>query len=154
MVLRICAGVRRHSMFLMFLCLSGFSWRNRFSISQCSIAAVKLARSCQSSRTAIKVFVNECRPGSGAHVSKPQAPMVSVTLLHCPSAGALLAAAQQSSSRSTSASACSKMVCIAYHYTYGEPDSPVLDGILVWQGIRMYTAYHVQSGCRELFIMP
>lgn len=152
-VLRIWTGVLRHSKFLMLRLLSGFSCRSRFRISQCSIAAVKLDLSRQSSKTAMRVLVNECRPGWGAHVSKPQAAIVSVTLLHWPSAGALLAAAQQSSSKSTSASACSNMVCMAYHCRYGELGSPVLLKVSLYK-YRRKELYQVQRGCRELFIPP
>lgn len=106
--------------------LSGFSCRNLFRTSQYNMVAVKLARSCQSSRTAMGVLVKECRPGWGAQVSKPQAAMVSVMLLHWPSAGALLAAAQQTRSKRTSDSACSNMVRTAYHCRYGDFGSPVL----------------------------
>lgn len=54
--------------------------------------------------------MNECLPGCGAQVSNPHAAMVSVTLVPLPSAGAPLAAAQQSSSKRVSESACSNIV--------------------------------------------
>jgi hypothetical protein len=63
----------------------------------------------------MSVFVNECRPGWGAQVSKPQAAIVSVTLELSASVGAPLAAAQQSRRRRTSESACSKSVWMACH---------------------------------------
>jgi hypothetical protein len=62
-VLTICIGDFRYSNFFVFLYLSGFSCLKRFKTSQCNIAAVKARRSCQSSRTAMSVFVNEWRPG-------------------------------------------------------------------------------------------
>jgi hypothetical protein len=63
-----------------------------------------------SSKTVMSVCVNECLPGCGAQVSNPHAAMVSVTLVPLPSAGAPLAAAQQSSSKRVSESACSNIV--------------------------------------------